>query len=683
MNSTNKQVARWIWYPGDFEIYLGLKVHSSRYERTTQITPIWRLDTVYPNVKFKKKFTADEEDIVYIHADGTVAIEFDGLGVYYHDYKNGMPVSKGEHEIILTVFNKDTVPSVFIDSKVLITDETWEVTCVDNCWLHADCWKFSSEDTPPSSFHLETKPMEPVFMEKRDKGVFYDFGREFMGYGVLSGVQGEGRVFISYGESRAEALSIDQSELIDIFQIQGDYKTPVSKAFRYLYIECAETVSIGKVSALYEYLPLENRGGFQCDDPRLNAIYQVSLYTLLLNSREFFIDGIKRDRWVWSGDAYQSYLLNYYSYFDKDICKRTMRLIRGKNPVKTHFNTIQEYTLYWFISLYDYYMYTGDSAFIRQNYNNAKTLMDFCNSFVDERGFLLANEKDWVFVDWAPIDNRGDISVIQILFAKAIECMACLSSLCGDTQAHAQYTGQFQKLIPNIFKYFWSRKYQCFTHGLSDSENAVVTKYPNIFALLFGYLSEEQIRNVKAHALLDDSVLNIITPYMKFYEMAALCETGCQTEVGKYIKEYWGGMLDCGATTFWELYDPSMKGDSQYAMYGRSFGKSLCHAWGAGPILLFGRYFLGVKPLSAGYQDFLVAPCLGGFQSISGTVPTPSGPIEVFLDRTRVRVANNTPFLGKLVFQHKEYPIKANDILDIIYVPEVRQAEIAVKAKTK
>ena len=662
------KAAKWIWYPGDFEIYLGLKIHSSRYERTTQITPIWRLDTVYPNVKFRKHFTANDDDVVFIHADGTIAIEIDGFGAYFHDYKNGIPISKGEHSLILTVFNKETLPSILIDSRELVTDETWEVTCVDNLWQNADCWNFCSVDAPPSLYRLATESIEPKSFESHGAGILYDFGKELMGYVVLSDVSGAGEGCISYGESKAEALSVNLSELIDVLNIYGDYTTPIAKAFRYLYIQCSDNLKIGKLSALSEYLPIENRGEFKCNDTVINQIYEVSLYTLHLNSREFFLDGIKRDRWVWSGDAYQSYLLNYYSFYDKDICKRTMRLIRGKDPVTTHFNTIQDYTLYWFISLYDYYMYTGDLGFIRQNYDNAKSLMDFCFSFVDERGFLQANEKDWVFVDWAPIDNKGDVSVIQILFAKSIECMAYLSSLCEDNEAHIEYLRKFKSLLPNIFTYFWSNQYHCFTHGLSDSANAMVTKYPNIFALLFGYLDEEQIHSVRTHTFFDKTVLSIVTPYMKFYEMAALCELGSQSEVGQYIHEYWGGMLDNDATTFWELYDPEISGENQYAMYGRPFGKSLCHAWGAGPILLLGKYFLGVKPLEAGYKKFVVAPCLGGFEFVSGKVPTPNGDIEVYFDRQKIRVANHTPFNGILAFHNQEYPIKGNDVLDFQYL---------------
>jgi len=35
----------------------------------------------------------------------------------------------------------------------------------------------------------------------------------------------------------------------------------------------------------------------------------------------------------------------------------------AKTPVTSHINTIMDYTFYWFLGIYDYYMYTGDRHF--------------------------------------------------------------------------------------------------------------------------------------------------------------------------------------------------------------------------------------------------------------------------------------------------------------------------------
>ena len=119
-----------------------------------------------------------------------------------------------------------------------------------------------------------------------------------------------------------------------------------------------------EVKAEYEYLPLEYKGSFHCSEEIINKVWDVAAYTFHLNSREFFLDGIKRDRWVWSADAYQSLFVNRYLFFDKEIEKRTLIALGGKQPFKVHINTIMDYSFFWIISLYEYYKTYGDKDFL-------------------------------------------------------------------------------------------------------------------------------------------------------------------------------------------------------------------------------------------------------------------------------------------------------------------------------
>jgi hypothetical protein len=150
---------------------------------------------------------------------------------------------------------------------------------------------------------------------------------------------------------------------------------------------------------------------------------------------------------------------------------------------------------------------------------------------------------------------------------------------------------------------------------------------------------------------------------MRFYELETLCMMGYQSKVLDEMKDYWGGMLKEGATTFWEKYNPTEKGTQHLAMYGRPYGKSLCHAWGASPVYLFGKYYLGVKPLKAGYKEYEVRPVLGGLQWLRGAVPTPFGLIHVFMDQQTLTVSiegdKNSGCKGVLVApdgQHYDLP---------------------------
>ena len=112
-------------------------------------------------------------------------------------------------------------------------------------------------------------------------------------------------------------------------------------------------------------------------------------------------------------------------------------------------------------------------------------------------------------------------------------------------------------------------------------------------------------------------------------------------------------MLDEGATSFWELYNPAEKGMSRFAMYNRPFGKSLCHAWGASPIYLFGRYVLGVEPTKPGFAEYAVAPDLCGLDWIEGVVPMPHGVISVSVKGRVATVAGPANCKGTLRWNGK------------------------------
>ncbi|HEY1163810.1 MAG TPA: alpha-rhamnosidase, partial [Chitinophaga sp.] len=433
---------------------------------------------------------------------------------------------------------------------------------------------------------------------------------------------------------------------------------PQSRAFRYVHIQYDPAVSIDSVSMLYEFLPVANRGKFRCSDEELNKIWEVAAYTLHLNTREFFIDGIKRDRWIWSGDAYQSFLMNYYLFFDSPSVSRTLMALRGKDPVGSHINTIMDYTFYWFLGIYDYYLYTGDQTFIRQYYPRMQSLIDFCLQRRNSNGMMEGLPGDWVFIDWADgLSKQGELSFEQLLFCRSLETMALCADLIKDNKGAAQYKQLAGDLRSKLFSIYWNEQKQALVHSrVNGKPTDNVTRYANMFAIFFDYLNQQQKQGVKQHVLLNDQVQQITTPYMRFYELEALCAMGEQAYVLKEMKSYWGDMLRLGATSFWEVYNPKEKGTQHLAMYGRPYGRSLCHAWGASPIYLLGKYYLGVKPTSAAYQTYLVEPVLGGLQWMEGSVPTPSGDIQLYCSTKQIRItgAGGT---GTLRFSSKTKPV--------------------------
>ncbi|UKM64324.1 alpha-rhamnosidase [Flavobacteriaceae bacterium GSB9] len=648
--------ATWIWYPGDFEIWLSNKMQVRRTEREAVFPPLWRYYSPYPLVTFQTEVDLPEEDDVKIYSEGPFQLLIDDVQIY--GQPKSIKISAGKHKISFKVYNQEVLPAIFIDGKYVKSNASWNVTNEDKLWIDEEgkaqqsgtpwvpvgLWNFNKPEAKPSEFQLTTEPWEAKSTEKVNGAQLIDFGRETFGYIKIHGLKGQGKLTLYYGESREEALSTDKCETLDNLYFDGNqsetYTLENSKAFRYVQVQKDDSVEYDSISMLYEYLPLEYRGSFKSSDNLLNQIWDVSAYTMHLTTREFFIDGIKRDRWIWAGDAHQSYLMNYYLFFDSPSVERTIAALRGKEPVTAHINIIMDYSLYWFIGIYDYYLYTGDTKFIKTFYPRMKTLMDYCLGRRNENGFLEPLEGDWVFVDWADgLPKTGEVSFEQMLLAKSLEAMAVSAKIAGEREDENKYQQLAVNLKTKLFDVFWDDDNQVMKHQRIDGKiQDIVTRYANMFGIFFDYFNDAQKQSVKDKVLLNDDILEITTPYMRFYELEALCAMGEQAFVLDEIRDYWGGMIDLGATSFWEKYDPKQKGTEHLAMYGRPYGKSLCHAWGASPIYLFGRYYLGVEPTAPGYSEYAVKPNLGGLDWIEGKVPTPNGAVELYVNTSEIKV---------------------------------------------
>lgn len=669
------QKATWIWYPGDYEVWLSNKMQNRRTERGAFLPPFWKLDSHYVLVDFHRDFVLTKPENLELAVEGQYNVKLDGKAL--SGYPTSVSIPAGKHRLNLKVYNQGNVPAIYVKGQHLVSDTSWLVTYEDKEWIDASgktsdvsatkyvsagAWNFDSSDKIPSAFHLPVEEHRPEKTEKKDHAILVDFGRETFGYAKLIGLKGKGNIKLCYGESKEEALSVATCELLDSVHIDQPQKADLvmegSRAFRYINVLFDGDVSADDIAMLYEYSPVQQRGSFRCSDEQVNKIWDVSAYTLHLNTREFFIDGIKRDRWVWSGDAYQSYLMNYYLYFDSPTVTRTLYALRGKDPVTSHINTIMDYTFYWFMGIYDYYQYTGDKSFIKQMYPRMQSMMDFCLARRDKNGLLEGLPGDWVFIDWADkLSKQGEVSFEQLLLCRSLETMALCANIMQDKPKAAQYQSLSTGLRSKIFAYYWNSQKHALVHSrVNGKQTDNVTRYANMFSIFFNYFTEAQKQEVKKYVLLNNNIQKITTPYMRFYELEALCAMGEQSYVLKEIKDYWGGMLNLGATTFWEEYDPAKSGAGHYAMYGRQFGKSLCHAWGASPIYLLGKYYLGVKPTAPAYQQYIIEPKLGGLKWMEGSVPTPKGDIKVYCSTSQIKVSADSG-TGILRFASQSVPV--------------------------
>ena len=651
--------SKWIWYRGDYEFYHGLKLHLRRKEFGAVYPTFWNQPNVYPTVTFMKTFHADSEGYVKILACGQGYVMFDNT--YRFNVGEDIFFGEGDHTVIVRISNIGGLPCIYAVSDTFCTDRTWLVSPNTEDYINAgDNPEYTEPDKTPETFPFAYKKITPESSRQFGDGMLYDFGTEtFAELSVENAIDTEDFT-VYFGESAEEATDCKNALLFERLSGKMSYRLPAC-AFRYVYIPVKLAGSFA-VSAFYEYLPLEDIGSFECGDKLIDRVWRVSAYTFHLCSREFFLDGIKRDRWVWSGDAYQSYMINDYLFHDNGITRRTLTLLLGKEPYHQHVNTITDYSLYVIMGAYNYYFSSGDADFIRFILPRLKALYSYIVSNLDERGYIVYRRGYWIFIDWADIDKGGANAGEQMLLYKAMLDMGLLCEAVGEDGS--EYEKSAKTLYDNIQRDFWREDRGAYVDSF-DSGLEKVGRHINVLALMTGAADERKRDLIVKNVLKNDAVPPITTPYFGFYELDVLCSCGELEYVKERMRSYWGGMLKLGATSIWEQYIPTEQGAEHYAMYGMKYGRSLCHAWGAGPVYLLGRYFLGVKVTSPGAETFEVKPQPGGFEKIMGTVPLQGGYVYVEYEKGKLKVYTDKEG-GSLVLGNKKLALKKDETLTVL-----------------
>ena len=420
-------MSQWIWKFGEFEVYHNLLLHNRRQQYGYPEPVVWKLYAPEPVVCFKKEVTT-EGGVFRVKACGNLSVTVGKEPWNQKKYggQSEIPLEPGTTEVSIRVANAETFPCIYVDG-VIESDESWLADDMSHNWEPVGTYeRFRDLEQTPEVFPFAYTPVPYVKKERTNGGILFDFGRETFAKTRITGLQKK-RVRVQFGESREEALDAVWSVIHFDEEPENGEISYMPYAFRYIFVSDEEA----EIQAEYEYLPLEYRGEFRCNEEVINKVWDVAAYTFHLNSREFFLDGIKRDGWVWSADAYQSFFVNRYLFFDKELEKRTLIALGGKSPFKVHINTIMDYTFFWIISLYDYYVTYGDEKFLEQIAPQMQEVMAFCLERTDEDGFMRGKSGDWIFIDWADMDKTGALCGEQILYAKAMDSYGKICEILG------------------------------------------------------------------------------------------------------------------------------------------------------------------------------------------------------------------------------------------------------------
>jgi len=409
----------------------------------------------------------------------------------------------------------------------------------------------------------------------------------------------------------------------------------------YAFTNVKGTVTIESLKFVQSGYDADCVGAFDCSDPRLDTLWTKCKNTSYVCMRDQFYDCPDRERGQWWGDVSEQLLYNFYLYDPKAwlLAKKGFReLMNTQKPDYSLYTTapgisyhLPDQNVAAVTSLYDYFMYTGDSALIRELYPKAAAFIkNYAAASRDKSGMLILKDGPWNWIDWGDkldIKTGGACTVVNGLFVRLMDAAKAMALIAGSTADTAVYNG-FQISVRNNFNaYFWNATAKAYVFGRFNSvQSDTIDDRSNAWAVLAGAAD-----SAKGACVL--SILNKqqnAGPYQERYIEDAMFVMGKDSAAIARMLSYYKPDIDAWSTTMWERMGSIPSNN---------------HAWAASPCYLLGAYVAGIKPLTAGFSTYRVMPMLGPLNAVSVSVPTKYGIISAIdsLQSDRFTMRLNSP----------------------------------------
>lgn len=325
---------------------------------------------------------------------------------------------------------------------------------------------------------------------------------------------------------------------------------------------------------------------YQSSDPLLAKIDQVSIHTLRNCMQDVFEDGPKRDRRLWLGDLRLQALVNNVTFQQHDLVRRCLYLFAShrredglvssnvfvKPDIIADDTFLFDYSLLFVDVLYDYFNQTNDRQTVKELWPIALQQIEINLKRCDAQGLVQDSDDWWSFIDWHEKLNKQGASQGVLIY--------CLDKACRLSQHFqpdiTQALNQKLDLVKRAAQTLWDEQAGFYTSG----EQKQISYATQIWMVLadVGDLAHQQ--KLLTQLITTPPEIGMNTPYLRHHYILALFKTGMKQQAIIEIKAYWGKMVEFGADTFWELFDPN---DLNYSPYGSKIINSYCHAWSCTP----------------------------------------------------------------------------------------------------
>jgi hypothetical protein len=506
---------------------------------------------------------------------------------------------------------------------------------------------------PKATDDLEVYTIKPVQVTSDNSGSFDNLA-SVTGKSTKVIVKGTGSIRFDFGQVNAAWLEFDSEDLTGKVEMsiseynqpavvndgaQHRFKTrePVKygntyrlelndklyEGVRYGWIHVRAFTSpwhIRNIRLVCQIKPTNYEGSFSCSDTLLTKIWYTGAYGVKLNLLKDYFGAIlmeRSDRFSWTGDAYTSQAASLVAFGNYDFILTNINHTSGQN------NGILSYSLYWIQSLIDYFNYTGDTVTLIRYIENASKKLDEASGHFGTNpslGYYGSDERIGAMFE-NPSCTESQNAYKMLTLESLLDFAGAMDKI-GRKDLSNKYRNDAMEKISGIQKNVkWFA-----TFGLHASADAINA----------GFTSKAEQSELYKMNFCDRVNRMSFSPFNQYFIINALARMGKSDDAMSLIRDHWGGMINYGGTTFFELYRPSWNqalGYNDPPPNNQTGYVSMCHPWGGGVTKWLSEQVLGIRPTLPGFSACDITPRLGRtINWVKGSVPTPHGIISADFD---------------------------------------------------
>ncbi|KAL4796613.1 Six-hairpin glycosidase-like protein [Aspergillus venezuelensis] len=411
------------------------------------------------------------------------------------------------------------------------------------------------------------------------------------------------------------------------------------RTFRYIQLTistCSSPITITGFTYRRTHYPLDITATLTNIPALESQKWTISINTLLNCMQETYTDCPFYEQNQFAFDSRLQMLYSYHLSSDDRLARKTINEFHASRRgcdglVETHFPTpfpgvnIPIFSLSWVLMVYDFMMYSGDTAFVRRYLGAVDSILDYFGSRIVRVGpyegmvgrFETEHDNDtWAFVDWTKewsVMEGGDFKSLAVppayrrtgiatynslVYAYALNKAADICRYVGREGMAAEYRERaIQVNTTAVNSSLRSDSDGEFIVDGPDSPDTERSQHAAVYAVLSGAVTGAQAQSLLRRALsLESRDSYIQCSYAQsFYVLEAAVQVGIYDELRDTLLQPWKDMIDLNLTTWAE---------------SAAMPRSDCHGWSAVPIHDVVANVVGLRPVGPGFASLSFCPRL-------------------------------------------------------------------------